>query len=83
MDVTKIKNEKNGEVRDMTKMIYAIPMSGTDNSVGPALLECYKVGNFIEKLKNKIMIKTSAEIEERPTNNGCKFVIKKIDNVEL
>lgn len=82
-DLSQIVNEKTGEVKDMTKFLYTVDMENTENSEGPALLECYKIGNYIPKIKGKTMKKCIAEIEERPIKNGSKYIIKKIDNMEL
>jgi len=80
---TNITDEKTGVVTELTKIVYATKMSSNDNIVGCAVLENYKVGNHLEKIKSFIMKNVTAVIEEKATKNGSKYVIQKINNVEL
>lgn len=81
--LTKFNNNTTGEITEMTKVTYAIPMSHTENFVGNAVLECYKRGNSLKQIEEYIMQKVSATIEERPTKNGSKYVLTKINNKEI
>lgn len=78
-----ITNEKTGEVSHLTKFTYAVSKSNNDYSVGGALLECYRSGNLLEKVNARTMKECILEIEEKPTKNGSKYILRKIDNLEL
>lgn len=67
----------------MTELNYAINMANTDKTVGYAILSCYKQGNLLKKIEPFIMKPVTSTIEERPTENGSKYVITKISNIEL
>lgn len=81
--LSSITNEKTGEVSSMTKITYTVKREDTDIMVGPAILECYKIGNFLEKIKGNIMKLVEIELDEKPTKNGVKYVITKVNNVQL
>ncbi len=81
--LSEIKNDKTGEITEMTKIIYTMERENTDRLVGPAMLECYKVGNYLESIAKYIMKPIQVDLEERPVKNGCKYVITKINNQEL
>lgn len=85
LDLMSIKNEDTGEVTQMTKILYRIDSEDTDVHVGPAILECYKVGNYLEKLKQfcKIGKIVHLDIDTRPTKNGAKYVLTKVETVDL
>lgn len=84
-DKTNMTNEKTGEITTMTKIMYRIETADTEIHTGPAIFECYKVGDFVEKLKPfcKIGKVCHVDIDQRPTKNGSKFVLTKIENIEL
>ena len=75
--LSEIKNDKTGEITEMTKIIYTMERENT------AMLECYKVGNYLESIAKYIMKPIQVDLEERPVKNGCKYVITKINNQEL
>ena len=81
--LSQITNESTGVVSDMTKITYTIKREDTDVLLGPAMLECYKIGNYIDKLKGNIMKPVEIELEEKPTKNGVKYVITKVNNIQL
>ena len=76
-------NKTTGEVREMTKIYYAIKMADNDNVLGYSILKCYKQGNLLPILTQYIMAKCVADIEERPTENGSKYVLMKLNGKEL
>lgn len=81
--LSEIKNEKTGEITEMTKIVYTIERENTNKLIGPAMLECYKVGNYLETLSKYVMKPVQIDLEERPVKNGCKYVITKVNNQEL
>lgn len=76
-------NAKTGEVREMTKITYAIRMANTDRTKGLALLVCYSNGKAFTELEKIIMKQCMATIEEKPTDNGSKYVLTEIDGIKL
>lgn len=81
--LSNITNEKTGEVKPLTKIMYTVDRDNTEKLIGPALLECYKIGNHMDKISKYIMRSVTIEIDEIPTKNGSKYSITKIDNIEL
>lgn len=82
-ELEKWPNKTTGEVKEMTKIYYAIEMSNAQNSIGYAILKGYRPGNHIDFLKSRIMREVLAEIKEQATDNGSKYILVKIDNKEL
>lgn len=80
-------NKETGEVTQMTKVTYIHPKEDTESFVGPATLECYKVGNYLNLIKDKTIDKydrtVELELEEEFTKNGIKFRLISIDNKRL
>ena len=76
-------NKTTGEVKDMTKILYAIKMADSDNVVGQSVLKCYKQGNLLEILKPLVLVKSMATIEERPTENGSKYVLTQLNGKNI
>lgn len=87
LDLMELTNEKTGVVSEMTKIMYRIDTDGVEEKrhSGAGILECYRQGNYVEKLKafTKIGKISQIDIELRPTKNGSKYVITKVDAVEL
>lgn len=82
-NLTNIKNEQTGEVTQLTRIQYLIDREDTDILLGSSLLESYKVGNFISKLKGKTNTPVMLEVDEVPTKNGIKFKLASVDGVKL
>lgn len=74
---------KDNSKSEMTKIYYCVELSQTDNVVGYSILECYKSGNVLEKLKPYILRQVVADIKETGTSNGTKWSITKIDNKDI
>ena len=72
-------NKATGEITEMTKIYYAIKMSNTENKVGYSVLKCYKKGNNLDFFSSLVMREVKANIEERPTENGSKYVLSEIN----
>ncbi len=85
LDFMKITNNETGVVTEMTKIMYRIDSDDSDVHVGGAIKECFKVGNHIEKLKPfcKVGKVSHIDIDLQDTKNGAKYVLTKIENVEL
>ena len=76
-------NKKTGVITEMTKIFYLIKMSNNDNKIGYSQLKCYKKGNLLSTLNPLLMNRVKADIEERPTENGSKYVLLKINGKDL
>lgn len=76
-------NKKTGEVTDMTKVNYGIELSKTDNFVGLSILECYCNAKAFANLERFINKEVVADMEKRPTSNGFKYVITKVNNESI
>ena len=83
-DLLHIKNDSTGEITDMTKITYLTKMEPTELSRGYAILESYRRGNYMNQVSPFLDKKiTTAEMSEKPLKNGVKYVITKLDNVDL
>lgn len=76
-------NKNTGEIRIMSKVTYAIEMSKNENIKGYAILVCYGKEELFDRLEKYLMKFVTADIEERPTNNGCKYVLSKVNGEQL
>lgn len=78
------KNDETGEVKDMCKVNYIMPVDSTDQFCGNSIFECYiPVENF-DKLKQYVLIpKYDFIYEERALKNGFKIFPCKIADVDL
>ena len=87
VSLNEFTNKETGEITQMTKVTYIHPKEDTENFVGPATLECYKVGNYMNVLKDKTIDKydrtLDLELEEEFTKNGIKFRLISIDGKKL
>lgn len=82
--VSKIKDKKTNEYTGkLTKIVYAVERTNTDNMIGNAILTCYKQGDLLKFLTPYAMKLSNAEIREDFTENGSKWSIMKLNNVEL
>lgn len=83
LEKMEFKNKETGEVRIMTKITYAIDMSTLEKLKGCAILVCYSNSKTFDMLEKYIMKFATADIEERPTSNGSKYVLVKINGEKL
>lgn len=85
-ELMQFKNKETGEVREMTRMHYAVKVE--DNTKSNAILKCSRPGDLISKL-DKYMLDINnpkshiATISKRSTEDGVKYVITKIDDEEI
>lgn len=78
-------NKNTGEVTEMLKVTYAVKINPNSNRfIGNNILVSYVPKKDLDKLEKYIINLTSkAEIEERATENGTKWVVKSINDVKL
>ena len=78
-------NEKTGVVTEMLKVTYLVKINkDSERFKGSNILVSYVPAKELEKLEKYLINLTStAEIEERATDNGTKWVIKSINDVKL
>lgn len=77
----KFSNKETGEVKYMTKVMYAIKMDSNENFKGNAILRAYCNAETFEKLEKMLMMPVTAEIEQRATENGAKYYISKVNDI--
>lgn len=89
VSLSNLKDDNTGEVKPMTRITYTLDREDSEYLLGPAVMDCYKLGNYIETLKrytkkaNENFKVVEIELEEKPTKNGCKYVIKSINGQDL
>lgn len=76
-------NETSGEVREMVQINYLLKQESDTNFVGYAPLVSYAKGDCFKSLSDKIMRPVKAVISQKLSKNGAKFVIMKIDNIDV
>lgn len=76
-------DSKTGEIVEFTKISYTVSQDNTDKQIGPKIMTCTKRGDYRKIVENNVMKNVQLEIEEIPTDNGCKYSIKTINNQEL
>lgn len=78
-------NQSTGEVTEMLKVTYAVKINkDSERFKGSNILTSYVPKKELEKLEKYLITLTSvADIEERATVNGTKWVIKSINDVKL
>ena len=74
-------NKETGEVKYMTKVMYAIKMDSNENFKGNAILRAYCNAEAFEKLEKMLMTPVTAEIEQRATEDGAKYYISKVNDI--
>lgn len=86
-DLQEFKNQKTGEVTQMTKIVYTYPRTNSETEIGSNVLICYRPGNLISKIKPYIDTKDliDVEIDEKLDMKTSTFkkVLKKINFIEL
>lgn len=76
-------NDHTGEVREMTQINYLLKQENDSNFVGYAPLVSYAKGDCFKVLSERIMKPVKAVISQKLSKNGAKFVIMKIDNIDV
>ena len=78
-------NERTGVVTEMLKVTYLVKIdTDTERFIGNNILVSYVPTKDLEKLRKYVItLSSTAEIAERATSNGVKWVIKSINDVKL
>lgn len=77
-------NEQTGEIKEMCKVNYIMPVDETDVFKGNAIFECYIPVENYEKLKRYVISPNLDFIyEERALKNGFKIFPLEIAEVDL
>lgn len=82
-DYSSFPDSKTGEIVEFTKILYTVGRDNTDKQIGPKIMICTKRGDYRTIIESNVMKNVQLEIEEIPTDNGCKYSIKSINNQEL
>ncbi len=76
-------DEKTGEMVEFTKISYTLNQENSDKQIGPKIMTSTKRGDFRKIVEDNVMKNVVVEIDEIPTDTGCKYSIKSINNQEL
>lgn len=82
-DYSKFADEKTGELIEFTKIRYTLSQENTEKTIGPKIMSCSKRGDYRKLVEQNVMKNVQIDIDEIPTDNGCKYSIKAINNQEL
>lgn len=82
-DYSSFPDSKTGEIVQFTKILYTVSRENTEKQIGPKIMTCTKRGDYRKIIETNVMKNVTLEIEEIPTDNGCKYSIKSINNQEL
>ncbi len=74
------KNDNTGEVTVMTKIVYGIDLPKVDGFSGYSILESYAKESAFADLDKYLRKVQQATVSYRPTSNGVKYVITKIND---
>ena len=77
------KNDKTGEVTTMCKITYGLDITKTDDFSGLSILETYAKESAFLGLEKVLKKECMATVEYRPTQNGVKYVITKINDTPV
>ena len=85
LNLTKVtfKNKTTGEVNEMVKVTYGTHVPDEERFSGMAILECYLKKETFNKLKDYIGKPINADFKKIRLNNGFKYTLSSIDNVEI
>lgn len=73
-------NKETGEVKEMCKITYGVPLEPTEIFAGYCILEAYVLPVGLNVAKKYIGKLVEANIRMVPQKNGFKYVIKSINN---
>ena len=76
-------NKDTGEVKTMCKITYGIDLTETDNFSGYSILESYAKESAFTGLEKVLKRECMASVEFKPTQNGVKYVITKINDISV
>ncbi len=74
------KNDNTGEINIMTKITYGVDLTKSDNFSGYSILESYAKESAFNDLEKYLRKVQQASFEYRPTQNGVKYVITRIND---
>ena len=83
LEKVNFSNEKTGEITTMCKITYGMDIMKTDNFSGLSILTSYAKENAFLGLEKVLRKECVATIENRPTQNGVKYVITKINDTPV
>lgn len=83
MELRVFNNKTTGEVVDMTLVRYSVPGQIDEMFKGSIILECYTVGDAFVKLDKLLGKECEIVISQKPTDNGCKYVLVSVNDIEL
>lgn len=76
-------NKETGQVTTMCKITYGLDLTKTDNFVGYSVLESYAKESAFAGLEKVLKRECMAVMEYKPTQNGVKYVITKINDTPV
>lgn len=82
-DYSNFADKKTGEMIEFTKISYTLNQENTENKIGPKVMTCTKRGDYRKIIEQNVMKNVQIELNEIPTDNGCKYSIKSINAQEL
>jgi len=83
MEAKSFVNKTTGEITEMTLVRYLIPTDSTEEFKGGVILECYTKKDAFTKLEKIMFQKSVIELMQKPTQNGSKYVLYSVNNIDL
>ncbi len=84
LEKVNFKNEETGELREMCKVNYIMPVEERDNFKGNAIFEMYIPVDNYDKLKRYVLnCNLDFVYEERALKNGFKIFPLKVAEIDL
>lgn len=82
-DYTNFADKNTGEMIEFTKISYTLSRENSEKQIGPKIMTCTKRGDYRKVVESNVMKNVVVEIEEIPTDNGCKYSIQSINSQVL
>ena len=92
-ELNEFTDKETGTVNEMTKIVYTVEREESEKAIGCVTLESYKSGNHLKEIEpyvgltnisgRMVRVPVELELEEQFTKNGKKFVLKKINDLEI
>lgn len=82
-DYTNFADKNTGEMIEFTKILYTLSRENSEKQIGPKIMTCTKRGDYRKVVESNVMKNVVVEIEEIPTDNGCKYSIQSINSQVL
>jgi hypothetical protein len=77
------KNQTTGEISQMVRITYGSLVPDEERFSGLAILECYQVQKYFDKLKDYIGKKVNASFRKVRLKNGFKLSLVSINDTKL